>query len=272
MPLAGHPAADPARGVSRPLSAGRCRRRPSGVVDRRGRARWPLAVLAAVVVAVHRCRRSRSGCARDPAVDSIDAVVGSSTRRRRSSHAGPRRVTSTPTPSLLRIHQGAARRLAAGRVRSPGDADEVGPGCLRQGVGRPRLGSAPSSPFRPWLLAHRRQRGPQPPPVGRPAGRLRAAIRRATGPSGGAAPSPEAAVLAADRRQQTLGAALAEPAHAAERTWWPAATSSGSSEAETAAVAGPAAGHREVTGRAGSGAAARPVARAPSRSAEPGDA
>jgi RNA polymerase sigma factor (sigma-70 family) len=108
--------------------------------------------------------------------------------------------------SLLRMHEGPARRLAQVVCGSADDADEaVQDGFVRAWYGL--AGFRDGAAFRPWLLrivaneARNRRRS-----AGRRAGyELRFAEDRA---SGGAAPSPEAAVLAADRRR-TVGAALA---------------------------------------------------------------
>jgi RNA polymerase sigma-70 factor (ECF subfamily) len=108
--------------------------------------------------------------------------------------------------SLLRLHEDAARRLAL-VLCGGADADEAAQDAFVKawyGLKRFRDGA----PFRPWLLrivaneARNRRRA-----SGRRSGHeLRFAADRA---SGGAAPSPEAAVLATDRRR-TLAGALAE--------------------------------------------------------------
>jgi RNA polymerase sigma-70 factor, ECF subfamily len=106
--------------------------------------------------------------------------------------------------SLLRMHEGAARRLALVVCGSAGDADEAAQdGFVKAWYGL--SGFRDGAAFRPWLLrivaneARNRRRS-----AGRRAGyELRFAEDRA---SGGAAPSPEAAVLA-DRRR-VVGAAL----------------------------------------------------------------
>jgi RNA polymerase sigma-70 factor (ECF subfamily) len=108
--------------------------------------------------------------------------------------------------SLLRMHEGPARRLAQVVCGSGGDADEaVQDGFVKAWYAL--SGFRDGAAFRPWLLrivaneARNRRRS-----AGRRAGyELRFAEDRA---SSGAAPSPEAAVLAADRRR-TVGAALA---------------------------------------------------------------
>ena len=94
--------------------------------------------------------------------------------------------------SLLRMHEGAARRLALVVCGSPGEADEAAQdGFVKAWYGL--AGFRDGAAFRPWLLrivaneARNRRRS-----TGRRAGyELRFAEDRA---SGGAAPSPEAAV------------------------------------------------------------------------------
>ena len=123
-----------------------------------------------------------------------------------SSHDGPRRVTWTRTPrcsACTRTRPGGWPWCSAASA----DADEAAQDAFVKawyGLGGFRDGS----PFRPWLLrivaneARNRRRA-----SGRRSGHeLRFAADRA---SGGAAPSPEAAVLATDRRR-AVGAALAE--------------------------------------------------------------
>ena len=159
--------------------------------------------------------------------------------------------------SLLRMHEGAARRLALVLCGS-GEADEAAQdGFVKAWYGL--AGFRDGAAFRPWLLrivaneARNRRRS-----AGRRAGyELRFAEDRA---SGGAAPSPEAAVLAADRRR-TVGAALAG-LPTGQRDVVACRYLVGLDEAETAAVLGLPRGHREVTGGPGAGAAARPAARA----------
>ena len=135
--------------------------------------------------------------------------------------------------SLLRLHEDAARRLAL-VLCGAADADEAAQDAFVKawyGLDRFRDGS----PFRPWLLrivaneARNRRRA-----SGRRSGHeLRFAADRA---SGGAAPSPEAAVLATDRRR-AVGAALAElPAR--QRDVVACRYLLGLDEAETAGVLG----------------------------------
>jgi RNA polymerase sigma factor (sigma-70 family) len=136
--------------------------------------------------------------------------------------------------SLLRMHEGPARRLAQVVCGSGGDADEaVQDGFVKAWYGL--AGFRDGAAFRPWLLrivaneARNRRRS-----AGRRAGyELRFAEDRA---SGGAAPSPGAAVLAADRRR-TVGAALAG-LPAPQRDVVACRYLVGLDEAETAAVLG----------------------------------
>jgi RNA polymerase sigma factor (sigma-70 family) len=105
---------------------------------------------------------------------------------------------------LVRAHQGIAFRtayLVAGSAAEAEDAAQEGFVKAHRALGRFRRGS----PFRPWLLqivaneARNRRRA-----AGRRAGlALRAA---AEGSSGGAAPSPEGALLAAEERERLLEA------------------------------------------------------------------
>jgi RNA polymerase sigma-70 factor (ECF subfamily) len=109
--------------------------------------------------------------------------------------------------SILRMHEAAARRLALVVCGSAAEGDEAVQEAFVKGwTGLPRFRDG--APFRPWLLqivaneARNRRRS-----AGRRSGyELRFAEDRA---SGGAAPSPEGAVLAAQRRDALL-AALAE--------------------------------------------------------------
>jgi RNA polymerase sigma factor (sigma-70 family) len=109
--------------------------------------------------------------------------------------------------SLLRMHEAAARRLAAAVCGSVSEPDEaVQNAFVKAWYGLPRFRAG--EPFRPWLLrivaneARNRRRS-----AGRRAGHeLRFSEDRALG---GSPPSPEAAVLASDVRS-TVAAALAE--------------------------------------------------------------
>jgi len=104
---------------------------------------------------------------------------------------------------LLRAHEAAARRLAA-VVSGIGDADEVAQDAFVKAWGG--LGSfRPSAPFRPWLL---RIVANEARNCRRAAGR-RSAIERRAGEErlrADAAPSPEAALLAAGEREALLAA------------------------------------------------------------------
>ena len=103
---------------------------------------------------------------------------------------------------LVHAYQGIAFRTAYVIARNAADAEEAAQdGFVKawRALGRFREGA----PFRPWLLqivaneARNRVRS-----AGR---RASLALRAATeGPSGDAAPSPEAALLSAERRQQLL--------------------------------------------------------------------
>jgi RNA polymerase sigma-70 factor (ECF subfamily) len=102
---------------------------------------------------------------------------------------------------LVRMHQGLAFRVALIAAGDAGDAEEaVQDGFVKayRALGRFRDGS----PFRPWLLrivaneARNRRRS-----AGRRSG---LALRAAAAASGDAAPSPEAAALAHERRDELL--------------------------------------------------------------------
>ena len=103
---------------------------------------------------------------------------------------------------LVRAHQGIAFRtayLVAGSAAEAEEAAQEGFVKAYRALGRFRRGA----PFRPWLLqivaneARNRRRS---------AGRRAALALRAAaeGSSGGAAPSPEAAILARERREALL--------------------------------------------------------------------
>ena len=104
----------------------------------------------------------------------------------------------------MRAHQGIAFRtayLVAGGAAEAEDAAQEGFVKAYRALGRFRRGA----PFRPWLLrivaneARNRRRS---------AGRRAALALRAAeeGPSGGAAPSPEGALLAGEERERLLAA------------------------------------------------------------------
>lgn len=103
---------------------------------------------------------------------------------------------------LVRAHQAIAFRVALTLGAGPADAEEAVQDAFvkaYRALGRFRAGA----PFRPWLLAivanEARNRR-------RAAGRREALADRAAHelPSGGAAPSPEAAALTRERRQALL--------------------------------------------------------------------
>jgi RNA polymerase sigma-70 factor (ECF subfamily) len=106
---------------------------------------------------------------------------------------------------LVRDHEETAFRIAYVICGNAADAEEAAQDAFvkaYRALGRFRT----SEPFRPWILAivanEARNRR-------RSAGRREALVLRAAGegrPSGGAAPSPEAALLAGERRQRLLEA------------------------------------------------------------------
>jgi len=110
---------------------------------------------------------------------------------------------------LVHAYQAIAFRTAfliAGGATEAEDAAQEGFVKAWRALGRFRAGA----PFRPWLLrivaneAHNRRRS-----TGR---RAHLAVRAAAAePSGGAAPSPEASVLDAERRDELLAAVNALP-------------------------------------------------------------
>ena len=116
-----------------------------------------------------------------------------------------RRGDESAYEELVRAHQGIAFRtayLVAGSAAEAEEAAQEGFVKAYRALGRFRLGS----PFRPWLLqivaneARNRRRS-----VGRRAAlAVRAAAEERS--SGGAAPSPEGALLAAEDRERLLGA------------------------------------------------------------------
>ena len=112
-----------------------------------------------------------------------------------------KRGDATAYEELVRMHQGIAFRVALVAAGDRGDAEEaVQDGFVKayRALGRFRDGA----PFRPWLLqivaneARNRRRS-----AGRRAG---LALRVATAASGDAAPSPEAAALTHERREELL--------------------------------------------------------------------
>src|SRR5438067_5533638 len=110
---------------------------------------------------------------------------------------------------LVDRHAQVAFRVACVLAGSPADAEEAAQDAFvkaYRALGRFR----PGAPFRPWLLQivanearNRRRSGAR-----RDALVLRAA---ASEPSGEAAPSPEAALLASEQRQELLAAVEALP-------------------------------------------------------------
>ena len=135
---------------------------------------------------------------------------------------------------LVREHQGIAFRTAYVITGSAADAEEVVQDAFVKAYrarGRFRSGA----PFRPWLLAI---------VANEARNRRRSSARRARlplelaeeRPSGGAAPSPEVALLAREERAELLAAVdrLAEEQRAAVACRY----FLGLSEAETAAVLG----------------------------------
>jgi RNA polymerase sigma-70 factor (ECF subfamily) len=124
--------------------------------------------------------------------------------------ARAKRGDASAYEELVRMHQSLAFRVALVAAGDVGDAEEaVQDGFVKaySALGRFRDGA----PFRPWLLrivaneARNRRRS-----SGRRAG---LAVRAAAATSGDAAPSPEAAALAHERRDELLDglAALDEP-------------------------------------------------------------
>ncbi len=104
---------------------------------------------------------------------------------------------------LVRLHQEIAFRTACVITRNPADAEEAAQDAFvkaYRALGRFRA----DAPFRPWLLrivaneARNRRRA-----AGR---RARLGARAEAEASGGAAPSPESAVLVEERRVALLGA------------------------------------------------------------------
>jgi len=103
----------------------------------------------------------------------------------------------------VRTHQGIALRTAYLFAGNAADAEEAAQDAFVKAY-RALWRFRPGAPFRPWLLrivaneARNRRRS---------AGRRAAlALRAAQVPSGEAAPSPEAALLGAERREELLAA------------------------------------------------------------------
>jgi RNA polymerase sigma factor (sigma-70 family) len=118
--------------------------------------------------------------------------------------ARARRGDAAAYEELVRTHQGIALRTAYLVAGDEADAQEAAQDAFlkaHRALGRFRAGA----PFRPWLLrivaneARNRRRS---------AGRRQALVLRAAGDaaSGDAAPSPEAALVSAERRDELLRA------------------------------------------------------------------
>jgi len=127
--------------------------------------------------------------------------VGSRPPDERTLVARAKRGDAAAYEELVRIHQGIAFRVALVAAGDRGDAEEaVQDGFVKayRALGRFRDGA----PFRPWLLqivaneARNRRRS-----AGRRAGLT---LRVAAATSGDAAPSPEAAVVSHERRDELL--------------------------------------------------------------------
>jgi RNA polymerase sigma factor (sigma-70 family) len=117
-----------------------------------------------------------------------------------------RRGDENAYEELVRAHQGIAFRTAYLVVGSAAEAEEAAQeGFVKayRALGRFR----PGSPFRPWLLqivaneARNRRRS-----EGRRAALALRAAADSQGSSGGAAPSPEGALLAGEDRERLLAA------------------------------------------------------------------
>jgi len=115
--------------------------------------------------------------------------------------ARAKRGETTAYEELVRMHQGIAFRVALVAAGDRGDAEEAAQDAFvkaYRSLGRFREGS----PFRPWLLrivaneARNRRRS-----AGR---RVGLALRAAAAVSGDAAPSPETAAVAHERRAELL--------------------------------------------------------------------
>lgn len=128
-------------------------------------------------------------------------LVGSRPLDENTLVARAKRGDATAYEELVRMHQGIAFRVALVAAGDRGDAeDAVQDGFVKayRALRRFRDGA----PFRPWLLrivaneARNRRRS-----AGRRAG---LALRAVTAASGDAAPSPEAAALAYERRAELL--------------------------------------------------------------------
>jgi RNA polymerase sigma-70 factor, ECF subfamily len=117
--------------------------------------------------------------------------------------ARARRGDTDAYEELVRAYQGIAFRTAYLAAGNAADAEEAAQDAFVKAY-RALWRFRPGSPFKPWLLkivaneAHNRRRS---------AGRRAAIALRATQePSGEAAPSPEAVILAGERREELVSA------------------------------------------------------------------
>jgi RNA polymerase sigma-70 factor (ECF subfamily) len=117
--------------------------------------------------------------------------------------ARARRGDADAYQELVRAHQGIALRTAALLAGNAADGEEAAQDAFVKAY-RALWRFRPGAPFRPWLLrivaneARNRRRT---------AGRRAAlALRAAQEPSGEAAPSPEAVLLAGERRAELVAA------------------------------------------------------------------
>ena len=110
---------------------------------------------------------------------------------------------------LVHAYQGIALRTAYLIAGNAPDAEEAAQDAFREGAPR-ALAISYGCAVQAVAAADRRQRGPQPSAVGRPPGCACAAGGRGSGlggrASGDAAPSPEAALLGAERREELVAA------------------------------------------------------------------
>ncbi len=117
--------------------------------------------------------------------------------------ARARRGDAAAYEELVRAHQGIALRTAALISGSAADGEDAAQDAFVKAY-RALWRFRPGAPFRPWLLqivaneARNRRRS-----AGR---RAVVALRAAQEPSGEAAPSPEAALLAGERRAELIAA------------------------------------------------------------------
>ena len=121
--------------------------------------------------------------------------------------ARARRGDARAYESLVQEYQNIAYRTAYVITRSAADAEDATQEAFvkaYRALGRFRHGA----PFRPWLLRIVANEAHNHPRLRHPARAARAARRGAEHASGGAAPSPEAATLAADEREHLAGRAI----------------------------------------------------------------